>query len=439
MTSILLSAGSFLACLLAGTRSLKYGLAAIIGVGYIYGIARANYPDTWTYLMFDAGAIGLYMAQLWKPMTPAQRAGSHDLRVWLAILIGWPVLLFIAFPSDYPLVEAVGLRANVFLLPFLLLGARLTNDDLKDLALFLAVLNLAALALATAEFFIGIEPFFPMNEVTDIIYRSRDLVGRTAYRIPSCFSSAHAYAGAMAMTLPVLVGAWKQPHTGKWEAPLLASAVIATFLGVFMAAARTHMITVALIALVVTFTGGLSARQWIRWVIAVVVVGYVVAGDARFQRFTTLQDRSMVSERIGESVNDSFFDVISQHPLGRGLAGGGTSIPYFLREDREGGTIIENEYARISLEQGLPGLVIWILFILWVLTRRPGRVKDEWLLSRRLIWVASASIFSSGMLGMGMLAAVPQTVLMLMLIGWTTTARLPVVAVPDTGEAEPAA
>jgi hypothetical protein len=83
--------------------------------------------------------------------------------------------------------------------------------------------------------------------------------------------------------------------------------------------------------------------------------------------------------------------------------------------------------------------VIWILFILWVLTRRPGRVKDEWLLSRRLIWVASASIFSSGMLGMGMLAAVPQTVLMLLLIGWTTTARVPVVAVPDTGEAEPAA
>ena len=440
MISILFAVGSFLTCLVAASRSLKLGLCAIIGVGYIYGIARANYPDSWTYMMFDVGAIGLYIAQLWKPMTPAQRAGSHDLRVWLAILIGWPVLLFIAFPSDYPLVEAVGLRANVFLLPFLLFGARLTNDDLKDVALFLAVLNLAAVALGTVEFFIGIEPFFPVNEVTDIIYKSRDLVGRTAYRIPSSFSSAHAFAGAMAMTLPVLIGAWKQQqHEQRWESLLLAAAVVASFVGVFMAAARTHMITVALIALVVTFTGGLSARQWLRWVVAVLVVGYVVAGDARFQRFTTLQDRSMVSERISESVNDNFFDVVSQHPLGRGLAGGGTSIPYFLREDREGGTIIENEYARISLEQGLPGLVIWILFILWVLTRRPGRVKDEWLLSRRLIWVASASIFSSGMLGMGMLAAVPQTVLMLLLIGWTTTARVPVFAVPDTGEAEPAA
>jgi hypothetical protein len=439
MTSIALAIGSFLACFLAGNRSLKHGLAAVIGVGYIYGIVRANYPDTWTYLMFDLGVIGLYLAQLWKPMTPAQRLSSHDLRIWTTVLIGWPVLLFIAFPTDNPLVQAVGLRANVFLLPFLLLGARLSNDDVRDLGRYLAVLNLAAVGLATVEFFVGIEPFYPMNEVTDIIYRSRDLVGRTAYRIPACFSSAHAFAGTMTMTLPVMIGAWKQKHDWKYEGTFLGIAVIASLVGVFMAAARIHMITAGLLALVVTFAGGLSARQWIRWVGAVLIVGYVVAGDARFQRFTTLQDRSMVSERIGESVNDTFFDVVSQHPLGRGLADGGTSVPYFLREGRDSGTIIENEYARIALEQGLPGLVVWLLFIVWVLSRRPGRVKDSWLLSRRLVWVACASMFAAGMLGMGMFAAVPQTVLMLLIIGWTTTARPPLVITSDADDVEPAA
>jgi hypothetical protein len=131
--------------------------------------------------------------------------------------------------------------------------------------------------------------------------------------------------------------------------------------------------------------------------------------------------------------------VVSQHPLGRGLADGGTSVPYFLREGRDSGTVIENEYARIALEQGLPGLVIWILFIVWVLTRRPGRVKDTWLLSRRLVWVTCASMFASGMLGMGMLAAVPQTVLMLILIGWTTTVRRPLRVSSDTGNVESAA
>ena len=423
MISILLAVGSLIACFLAANRSLKLGLCAITAVGYVYGIARANYPDGWTYLMFDFGAIGLYVAQIWRPMTLEQRRASHDLRLWLVVLIGWPVLLFIMFPGDNPLVQAVGLRANVFLLPFLLFGARLTSDDLKEFAVFLAVLNLGAVALGTIEFFIGIEPFFPSNEVTEIIYRSQDLLNHTAYRIPSSFSSAHAFAGAMTVTIPILVGAWAQPDVKRTDAALLGSAIIASFLGVFMAAARTHMVTVTLLALVVTFTGGLSAKQWFRWVIAIAIVGYVVAGSARFQRFTTLSDSAMVSGRIGQSVNDSFFDVISQHPFGRGLSSGGTSIPYFLREDNQPGAILENEYARIALEQGLPGLVIWVTFIAWVLLRRPRRRQDSWLLGRRLAWVACASIFFSGMLGMGMMASVPQTALMLIILGWMTTAR----------------
>ncbi len=420
MISILLAVGSLIGCFLAANRSLKLGLCAITAVGYVYGIARANYPDSWTYLMFDLGAIGLFAAQIWRPLTREQRLASHDLRIWLVILIGWPVLLFILFPGDNPLIQTVGLRANIFLLPFLLFGARLTSQDLKDLALFIAVLNLGAVALGTIEFLIGIEPFFPVNEVTDIIYKSQDLLNHTAYRIPSSFSSAHAFAGAMAVTIPLLVGAWTQPDLKRTDAALLGSAIIASFLGVFMAAARTHIVTVTLLALVVTFTGGLSARQWLRWVLAIAIVGYVVAGNARFQRFTTLTDGAMVSGRISESVNESFFDVVSQHPLGRGLASGGTSIPYFLREEKEPDTIIESEYARIALEQGVPGLFIWVLFIIWVLTRRPGRTRDSWLLGRRLVWVSCASIFISGMLGMGMLAAVPQTMLMLLTIGWFT-------------------
>ena len=434
MISILLAVGSLIACFLAGNRSLKLGLCAIIGVGYVYGIARANYPDSWTYLMFDFGTIGLYVAQIWRPMTLEQRRGSHDLRLWVVLLIGWPMLLFILFPGDNPLVQAVGLRANVFLLPFLLLGARLTSDDLKDFAVFIAVLNLGAVALATVEFFVGIEPFFPSNEVTEIIYRSQDLLNHTAYRIPSSFSSAHAFAGAMAVTIPILVGAWAQPDLKRTPSVLLGSAIIASFLGVFMAAARTHMVTVTLLALVVTFSGGLSARQWIRWVLAIAIVGYVVAGSARFQRFTSLADSAMVSTRIGESVNESFFDVISQHPLGRGLSAGGTSIPYFLREDNQPGAILENEYARIALEQGLPGLLIWVTFIIWVLMRRPRRGQDSWLLGRRLAWVACASIFISGVLGMGMMASVPQTALMLIILGWMTTSRQ---SVPVLSRARP--
>jgi len=323
-------------------------------------------------------------------------------------------------------VEAVGLRANVFLLPFLLLGARLDGDDLKDLAVWLAVLNLAALVLAVAEYFLGIAPFFPYNEVTEIVYKSHDVLDITAFRIPSSFANAHAYAGTMGATLPLLIGAWTQEDDGRqaWRRLLLGSATIASFVGIFMAAARTHMITAAGIALVVTFTGRLSRRQWVRWALAIAVVAYVVSGSVRLQRFTTLADRTSVSERIGGSVNEDFLGIVSSHPLGRGLAGGGTSVPYFLRGRNAAGAILENEYARIALEQGLPGLALWVSFIAWVLLKGAGRVdQDDWWLARRLVWVVCLSNFVSGMLGMGMLAAVPQTAIMLLVLGWMTTTR----------------
>ena len=429
MTSIAFCIASFTLCLAAAHRSLRQGLLALLAVGYIYGLLRANFPDTWTYLTFDAAVLGVFAGQLWRPLAPLQRRRAHDLRLWLVALIAWPTLLFFAFPTDSPLVELVGLRANVFLLPFLLLGARLTEDDLLWLAGGIAWLNLAVVTVGVAEFFVGIEPFYPYNEVTDIIYRSRDLVGWTAHRIPATFSSAHAFAGTMVITLPLLVGAWAQPVALLgWRRNLLSAAIVAGLIGVFMAAARTHMITAAVLVAVVTLSGRLRSEQWFKWLVAVALVGYVVSGDERLQRFTTLQDTTFLTERWTGSVNEGFFEAIRAYPLGNGLAGGGTSVPYFLRA-AQSPLVMENEYARIGIEQGLPGLTLWLVFLGWVFLRWPAAGTDGWALGRLLGWMCCGMFFFTGLTGTGLLSSVPQTVIMLITMGWFLTAehqRIPV-------------
>lgn len=422
MTTIVFFAGAFLLCFAAATRSLRHGLLALLTVGYGYGILRANFPDTWTYLAFDAGVLGVFAAQLWRPIEPDVRRRIHDLRLWLVVLMAWPAVLFFLFPTDSPLVELVGLRANVFFLPFLLLGARLTDDDLYGLSIGLAGLNVVVVGVGVIEFFTGIEQFYPRNEVTDLIYRSKDLVGWTAYRIPATFSSAHAFAGTMVMTLPLLVGAWvRTVHERPWHRQLLAAAIAASLLGVFMAAARVHMITAALLVLVITVSGRLRRDQWLRWAVAVGLVAYVIAGQERLQRFTTLQDTTYVAERWAGSVNDQFFEAIRAHPLGNGLAGGGTSVPYFLRGSQSP-LLMENEYARLGIELGLPGLTLWLVFLAWVLLRWPLRSRDEWALGRALAWIACGIFFFTGLTGTGLLSSVPQTIVMLLLMGWFVTA-----------------
>jgi hypothetical protein len=228
------------------------------------------------------------------------------------------------------------------------------------------------------------------------------------------------------MTLPLLIGAWIQPNSEKWWHRALGLSIIASLLGIFMAAARTHMITAALLVAIVTFSGKLRREQWVRWAVAVGLVAYVVAGEERLQRFTTLQDVDYLSRRWSGSVNEGFFDVLTTYPLGNGLAGGGTSVPYFLRGVTEQSAVgLENEYSRIGLEQGLPGLTLWLLFLVWVFSRLPTRLKDDWVLSRQLAWITCGAAFFSGLTGMGLLSSVPQTALMLTMMGWFVVARRP--------------
>jgi hypothetical protein len=53
---------------------------------------------------------------------------------------------------------------------------------------------------------------------------------------------------------------------------------------------------------------------------------------------------------------------------------------------------VENEYARIMLEQGLPGLALWLAFIFWTLTRQRPLTTDPWYLGE---WLALSPPCSS--------------------------------------------
>jgi hypothetical protein len=420
MTSLSLCGLALLVTYLAARRSLCAGLLATLAVGYVYGIARANFPDGYSYFLFDAAVLGLYGGQLFSTLDRSEHLRLRQLQTWVIVLIAWPVLLLL-FPFQDPLIRLVGLRGGIFFLPFLLLGARLQARDLYKVALGIAVLNLCAAALAGVEFFVGIERFFPRNATTEIIYLSNDLLHFTTYRIPSSFPNAHAYAGTMVMTMPLLLGAWQLTRRPLWQGLLIAGALLASALGVFMAASRSHAIVLFLMALmmtVITFTNRSQSAYRLRWLILLGCVGWAVSADGRLQRFTTLSDAEYVGRRFAGSVNMTFFDVISTYPIGNGLGGGGTSVPYFLQDRLEHPVGMENEYARIALEQGVPGLCLWVAFMTWVFVRALRVRTDAWYLARRLAWLVCAADFGLGLTGTGLFTSVPQTCLMLVSLGW---------------------
>ena len=426
MTAIALCVVSFALCYWMARRSLVQGLCATLSVGYVYGLVRANLPGGLSHLIFDCAVLGLYAAQLRLAQPHWQRLRSRELTTWVVVLVGWPALLFFV-PRQDMLIQLVGLRGTVFLLPFLLLGARLTSEDLYKLGLWFSVLNLVAGAIAITEFFVGVDRFFPRNAVTEVIYRSKDLANYTAYRIPATFGSAHAYAGTMVMTIVVIAGAWAQRHFGRWQGRLMAAAVVISTVGIFMSATRQHALLLFVLIISALFVIRVPGGQRVRWIVVALIVGYIVAGDPRLQRFRTLEDPEFLSERLAGSVNLDFLQLVNEYPLGNGLGGGGTSVPYFLQDRVHNLVVMENEYARILLELGVPGLVMWVLFIAWVFTRPHVRRTDMFYLARRLAWIACAASFAFGFIGVGLFTSIPQTAIVFMLLGW--------IAVPEVRRA----
>ena len=422
MLSIFLCVAAVVLCFVAARRSLVTGIGTTLVIGYVYGIVRANVPQAGSHFIFDAAVVGLFAGRLSAAKRDEEQPIPRHLIWWVVALMAWPCFLM-AIPKQDMLVQLVGLRGNAFLLPFILLGAQLTNAEKYKLALWCAVLNILAFSVAAAEYQMGISAFFPHNVVTKLIYQSNDVVGHSNYRIPSTFGNAHAYGGTMVMTLPLMLGAWLQQQKRTTAGVVIALSILAASVGVFLSAARSHALLLFAFIGFATVAARMTLLARAGWIALLATVSILVASDVRLQRFMSLSDTSAVAERIGWSVNTSFIDLGIQYPLGNGLGGGGTSIPFFLSDRIERHDGIENEYGRIMMEQGIPGLLLWVAFIFWVFLQRQSELDRGWRNARTLAFCVIGVGFGSAMMGTGLLTSVPQTALFLMTLGWIASCR----------------
>ncbi len=405
----------------AGRRSLGQGLVALLAVGYFYGILRANLITTFSHFIFDAGLLGLYLSQDWLS-SHARDAGRGTIRMWTAILIIWPFFVLL-MPFQPLLVSLVGLRGNIFFLPILILGTRLCDKDLRVLCVGLAVLNLVAAAFAWAEYFTSVPRFFPLSPVTAIIYSSGDVAGGF-FRIPAIFSSAHAYGGSMVVSLPYLLGGWEHAETRR-SRMLTLLGIAAAMIGVLMSATRQNFILGSVMVLAALITRRAKRSHLAIFLLLIAGVGWLAMTNARFQRFKTLSDTEGVTERIAGSVNRGFWEILLEYPMGNGLGGGGTSIPYFLEGDVKNPIGMENEYARILCEQGVVGLMLWIGFAFWFMSQASvAFAKTSWSGARRLLWCLAAFSLGTAWIGTGLLTAIPHTATLLLGMGWAAKPQL---------------
>ena len=433
----------FVATYSATRRSLGLGVAVVLTIGYFYGVIRAWFPDGGTHFTYDAGMVALYLVHFTGAPDAEGESRSRLVRPWVVAFIVWPfvcMLFAAALPDTQPLlIQLVGLRAAAMYVPVLLIGARLRAEDLDRIAVVLAILNIVALGFGLYEFFFGVDSVFPLNRMTELIFRSHDIVadGVSHYRIPGPFSSAHAYGGIMAWSIPFLM---HNVEKGGPKRILAWVGVGAAAVGVFLCGARSPVVILVGTTAYVLVT--LRARWGTLLAVAICTVGvaYLVMHVERFQRFETLADTDMVEGRVAQSMNLSLIDALVQYPLGAGLASAfGTSIPFFLQDIARPCIGIESEFGRILIEQGLIGLALWIAFMVLSVTRRVT-VRETSPLALSFGYATVLVTWLMGFIGAGLLAAIPATTFLFLFSGMRLAQPLAVTAkhsVRHVGERSP--
>jgi hypothetical protein len=432
---------SFLALALSflgAWRSLGAGMSAVLAWGYFYGILRARFPDGFSHFIFDAGILGGYLGHLARVGT-LRPPNAPELHRWAILLTAWPFIIF-ALGALYPqhlLIQVVGLRTAAWFLPFLLLGAWARLADLQLMARTLAVLNLVALFFGVGEYFLGLEAFFPRNAVTVFLYNSNDVAGYSAHRIPATFVSSAVYGGVMVASMPWLVGGWLGAEGRLLEKLLMMVALLATALGAFLCASRTPVVVLLLMGLVVAHQLRTRLGYLLPALLVAAVVAYLVSGNERLQRFSSLQDRHLVLERITDSANLDVLELVLSYPMGAGLGSAfGTSIPSFLQPLVTQAPIgAENEYARMGIEQSMIGPILWIAFLVWLLSKRRVGLPGGWRTAERLMFLFVALAWVMALTGAGTMSTIPTTCLLLFQMG--LLGRRPVHSPPPLSAARP--
>jgi hypothetical protein len=192
---------------------------------------------------------------------------------------------------------------------------------------------------------------------------------------------------------------------------------------VFLGASRSQALLLFGQIITLTSFAKIRLKHLVAFAAVAAVVGYWVYNTPRMQRFTRL-DFNIVEERVHVSMNESFLDALVDYPLGNGLGGGGTSIPYFLQGQLRNPVAIESEYGRILLEEGIPGLLLWAAFIVMAIVDAPSERAGPWRVGWRLSRVTVALYFGTAFIGLGLMTSIPGSCMLLFMTGWMCAPKL---------------
>lgn len=357
--------------------------AVLLPVLFRFGVSVSvvRWMGYWKEAMLAAVAIAVLRR-------PWQRLDTID---WAALILTLLVVVYYLLPNLFPpgggipvaqQGRLVGMR-NILVMPAaLLLCRRLPMDAVwrRRMATGMIVAGFACGVVAMYEvaFQESFKTFLDRTlHLPDFDFALRDIARPLIFNTK--FGDGSIQRAGTLWRNPVLAGfAFLAPlaialdRTAREGAtPRRVAALGAIGVGLVLTGTRSSIISGAVVvAVILSRRAGLSSTARTRYAIALILVGLSVApflaGTAIVDRFSAAVEGSDESTQIHKSSSGGAYDLVIDHPFGRGLgSAGGNSIRY----DVQGRSIAENYYLQLATEAGIAATLAFGAMVLLSIRR----------------------------------------------------------------------
>ncbi len=338
-------------------------VVALFTVLTVSTVPRGIFPVPRTTWMVPFALFALlYTAQVFNPYLPSVMVGLIGLRVSL--------LYSLLVPVGYWFFD--------------------TRERALRFFLYLTLVSVPVAAFGIFQYFAGpswlisISPGFARA----VFYASGGGSAGSYFRTLSTFVQTGGFSIYLCFMMLVSVAQFNMAslRNQRWW---VAGTFVLNFLALLTTGGRSPLVLffVAL-GLLVTMQGRLVKILPVVALTAALFIGAVIVlGPAVAERFATVLNLEVVQERNLPLVYGWLYESMNSNPAGLG-AGYATVASRHAGATPLNYNVVENTFARIRFETGLPGLILYVIFILALVReciQMPQKVPD-----RELSWLASA-------------------------------------------------
>lgn len=346
-------------------------LSALV-IGFLHGWLKMKYQYTWMTFAYDVPMLLALVLVLFQLKRGDKLFPDCQVSTSLKVLVGFATF-YTLVPFGVPLLAGVAsLRGWCFAPLMMLLGYHLVRSVRQmEIFVFIVLLLGTGTAIYGAFFQTEAEIRAMMALSPELEFRLRGTFystksGAAEFRRFSTYVTAAVFGSVMAICTTIAVSWLMMPKAGWFQRIFLLGCGGMCAYAMLLTGSRTSLLlTILGVVLGSVFRkGGFKLLVVPAGLLGLLLVGLLISGSNRLDRFSTLLNAEEVIGRVGIVLKPAVAQLL-KYPVGGGLGRSGHGIPAVLygRIPSFDLRTTDGDIGRLIIDMGICGLVVYVVML----------------------------------------------------------------------------